>query len=73
MNSQQEYELFMAKLSKTIRDIKDDFNRLTPENRQRFAYEANAFLKGYGYAITVEDLRQKYFGWEGVGCLFRKQ
>ena len=60
MNSQQEYEQFLAKFLKTIQDIKDDFNHLSSENQQRFANEANLALKGYGYAITVEDLMQKY-------------
>lgn len=60
MNSQQEYEQFLAKFLKTIQDLKSDFNDLSPENQQRFAYEANAFLKGYGYAITVEDLMRKF-------------
>lgn len=62
MNSQQEYEQFLAKLSKAICDLKNDFNHLSPENQQRFAREANMTLKKYGYAITVEDLMQKYFG-----------
>lgn len=61
MNSQQEYEQFLAKFLKTIRDIKKDFNDLSSGNQQRFAQEANAVLKGYGYAITVEDLMQKCF------------
>ena len=59
MNSQQEYEQFLVKFSKIIRGIKDDFNHLSPENQQRFAKDANAVLRGYGYVITVEDLMQK--------------
>lgn len=62
MNSQQEYEKFLAKLLNTIRDIESNFNNLSPENRQRFTQEANLFLQRYGYAITFEDLMQKYFG-----------
>lgn len=62
MDSQHEYEQFLAKFLKTIRDIKNDFNHLSPENQQRFAKEANAVLKGYGYAITAEDLIRKHFG-----------
>lgn len=61
MNSQQEYEQFLAKFLKTIQDIKDDFNHLSSENQQRFASEASTVLKRYGYAITVEDLMQKHF------------
>lgn len=62
MNSQQEYEQFLAKLSKAICDLKNDFNHLSPDNQQRFAREANMTLKKYGYAITVEDLMRKYSG-----------
>ena len=58
MNSQQEYEQFLVKFLKTVQDTKDDFNHLSPENQQRFAKEVNAVLRGYGYAITVEDLMQ---------------
>ena len=61
MNSQQEYEQFLAKFLKTVQDIKDDFNHLSSENQQRFANEANLALKVYGYVITVEDLMQKCF------------
>ena len=61
MNSQKEYEQFLAKFLKTIQDIKDDFNHLSSENQQRFAKEANTALKGYGFAITVEDLIKKHF------------
>ena len=59
MNSQQEYEQFMVKFSKAIRDIKDDFHHLSPENQQRISKEANAFLREYGRAITLEDLMRK--------------
>lgn len=59
MNSQQEYDLFVAKVSNAVQDIKDDFDHLSPENQKRFAETASALLKGYGYAITVEDLLRK--------------
>lgn len=61
MNSQQEYEIFMAKLMKAKQDIIDDFNHLSPENQRRFAYEVNALLRGYGYTITLEDLMRRWF------------
>ena len=62
MNSQQEYEQFMAKFAQSLKDIKDGFNSLSLENQQRFANEANTLLKSYGYAITVEDL-MRYNWW----------
>lgn len=62
MNSQQEYEQFMAKFFKAVRDTQNDFKNLSSENQQRFAQEANAFLKSFGYAITVEDLMWKHLG-----------
>ena len=61
MDSQQEYEQFLVKFSKTIRDIKDDFKNLSPENQQRISQEANAILRSYGRAMTLEDLMQKHF------------
>ena len=61
MDSQQEYEQFLVKFSKTIRDIKDDFKNLSPENQQRISQEANAILRSYGRAMTLEDLMQKQF------------
>lgn len=61
MNPQQEYEKFLAKFSKTVYDLKNDFNNLSPENQQRIAQEANAILREYGRAITFEDLMQTYW------------
>ena len=65
MNSQQEYEKFLAKFLKTVQDVRRDFDELSPENQQRFLQEANKFLKGYGYAITVEDLVHTCYRWGG--------
>lgn len=59
MNSQQEYEQFMAKLFKSALDIQSDFKNLSFENQQRFFNEANAFLKGYGCVIAIEDLLRR--------------
>ena len=56
MNSQQEYEQFLAKLSKAIYDIKNDFNHLSPENQQRVETEVNAFLKQFSHAVTLRDI-----------------
>lgn len=61
MNSQQEYEQFWLKFSKTIRDIEDDFNHLSPENQQRISQEATAILRSYGHTITFEDLMREHF------------
>lgn len=60
MNSQQEYEKFLAKFSKTVHELKNDFNNLSHENQQRITQEANAVLREYGRAITFEDLMQTY-------------
>ncbi len=62
MNPQQEYDIFMVKFAKSLKDIKDSFNSLSFENQQRFANEANTLLRSYGYAITVEDL-MRYNWW----------
>lgn len=56
MTSQMEFAQFMTKLMKSAQDIKNDFSHLSPENQARFAQTANQFLRGHGYAITIEDL-----------------
>lgn len=61
MDPQKEYNQFLAKLQKSAQEIHNDFKRLSMENQQRFAEEANAALRGYGYTIAVDDLMQKYF------------
>lgn len=62
MNSQQEYELFMMKFLKLIRDINDDVSNLSPENQQRFAREVTRFLNEYGIAVTVDTVIHKFLG-----------
>ena len=59
MDSQKEYDLFVAKVSKAVIDIRNDFDHLSPENQKRFAEAASAVLKGYGYAITANDVLQR--------------
>ena len=56
MNSQQEYEQFMAKFHKTMRDIQEDISRLSPESRQRVEAEAIAFLKQVSHAVTLQGI-----------------
>lgn len=56
MNSQQEYEQFVAKFCKAARDVQEDFNRLSPENKQRVETEVNAFLKQFSHAVTLRDI-----------------
>ena len=56
MNSQQEYEQFMTKFWKAARDVQEDFNRLSPENKQRVENEADAFLKQFSHAVTLRDI-----------------
>lgn len=62
MNSQQEYELFMLKIAKAAHDIQDAFDKLSPENKKRFAQRANAFLRGHGVAVTLDELMGKLIG-----------
>ena len=59
MNSQKEYDEFIAKALKAGQDIRNDFDNLSEENKLRFRQQANAVLKGYGYAITIEELMQR--------------
>ena len=60
MNSQQEYEMFMLKIAKAVHEMRDDFSKLSPENKQRFAQAANAFLSIeitlFGIVILVKPL-----------------
>lgn len=56
MNSQQEYDVFVAKLAKAVMDLEKDFYHLSPENQQRFLSTTNTVLRGYGCAVTIEEL-----------------
>lgn len=67
MDFQKEYNQFLAKFLKSAQEVQNDFKRLSPENQQRFAQQASVFLKGYGIAISVEALIQK-FG-QGNDCI----
>jgi len=51
----------MAKLGKAIYELQDDFNKLSYENKQRFALRINELMRGYSRAITVDDLMRN--GW----------
>ena len=60
MNSQQEYEMFMAKVAKALDDIRDALDELSPMNKARVMQEANARIRALGYTITIEDLMRNY-------------
>lgn len=47
MTSQQEYERFVAKFSRTTLELKSDFGHLSVENQRRFTTNMNALLKYY--------------------------
>lgn len=67
MDSQQEYNQFIAKLLKSAREAQNDFIHLSPENQRRFAQRATVFMKEYGIAISKEELLQKFL--RGNGCI----
>lgn len=59
MNSQKEYDDFITKVLKAGRDIRNDFDNLSEDNKLRFTQQANTVLKAYGYGITIEELMQR--------------
>ena len=56
MNSQQEYEKFVAKFLRTTLELKSDFGHLSVENQQRFVTNLNMLLRYYGCTVTLKDL-----------------
>lgn len=56
MNSQQEYEKFMASFFDKVRELQNEFSDLSEGTKQRVSQEANAYLKGMGYQVVFEDL-----------------
>lgn len=61
MTSQQEYERFVAKLSKTAFDLKAEFEKLSVENQKRFAENMNVLLESYGFSAALKYLQQNDF------------
>ena len=61
MISQQEYENFVAKLSKTAFDLNAEFEKLSVENQKRFAENMNVLLESYGFAAALKYLQQDDF------------
>ena len=57
MNHEQEYEQFIAKLTKSAYDLQRDFGELSPENQQRVQRDLEPLLRGFGFAITIDTLR----------------
>ena len=61
MTSQQEYEKFVAKLSKTAFDLNAEFEKLSVENQKHFAENMNVLLESYGFSAALKYLQQNDF------------
>ena len=61
MTSQQEYEKFVAKLSKTAFDLNTEFERFSVKNQKRFAENMNVLLESYGFSTALKYLQQNNF------------
>lgn len=62
MHSHKEYDEFVERFLKAVREIEDDLETLTPEDKQRFMDNANSILKAHGYSVTIGETKWSYFG-----------
>ena len=51
-----EYSVFLVKLASKAKELRDEWDKLSVENKVRFANEASLFLKQYNIAVTVTDI-----------------
>lgn len=61
MTDQQEYNVFMAKFSDKIRELRKDFSELSDTNQRRFVEMCQTVLDANGIVVAMEVL-EKYLG-----------
>lgn len=53
---QEEYNKFLCKLQCKAFEIRQDFEKLSPENRMRFEQEAQAFMREFTFTEAISRL-----------------
>lgn len=56
MEMQNEIAMFMAKFSKSVNDIKEEYSKLSPEAKQAIAKDAEKFLDDFSVANVLAHL-----------------
>ena len=66
MTDQQEYDVFMAKLGDKIREIREDYSKLSVVNQRRFEQLCQTIFEANGVAFASgmvnKFLQSKYLG-----------
>lgn len=55
-NNNAEYNSFMIKLALKVKEFQDDWEKLSNENKVKFANETSLFLEQYNIAVTANDI-----------------
>lgn len=55
----EEYNLFVLKISKNAKEIREDYSKLSNENQRRFMQEIQALLR----ASSVADMLNEVANW----------
>lgn len=55
-DNDREYNEFILKMARKAKELKADFNKLSEENKARFANEAATFLNQYRIVANAADI-----------------
>ena len=57
MTDQQEYDVFMAKLGDKIREIREDYSKLSVVNQRRFEQLCQTIFEANGVVVASEIIQ----------------
>ena len=63
MTDQQEYDVFVAKLGDKIREIREDYSKLSVVNQRRFEQLCQTILAANG-VVVASEIVQKMLNWD---------
>ena len=63
MTDQQEYDVFMAKLGDKIREIRDNYSKLSVVNQRRFEQLCQTIFEANG-VVVASEIVQKMLNWD---------
>lgn len=58
MNTQQEYEKFMEKFIHAVKDVTDEYHRLSPEAKRLVEKDARNILQANGLVTFLEMIKK---------------
>ena len=56
MSAEREYAEFQIKFAKHVTDIKDEYQKLSPQAQSRIAEDFTAYLQLRGFELTADAL-----------------